>query len=85
MPNDPDPDPHICILQSDGLVSKYVLGAWLQFVDGNKRRYSRNILLLELSFPLEFFILHFTNREEDDRVERKLSEIKAGQSDTQID
>ena len=30
--NDPNPDSNICIVQSDCLVSNYVMGAWLQFV-----------------------------------------------------
>ena len=56
------------------------MGAWLQ------RTFSSNILLVEFSFPVEFFILHSTNREADKRadgVERKLNEIEAGQSDAQ--
>ena len=49
--NDRDLDPHICILQSDRLIFKYVIGAWLQFVYVSKRTFSSNILLLEFSFP----------------------------------
>ena len=28
VPNNRDPDPHICIVKSDRLVSKYVMGAF---------------------------------------------------------
>ena len=44
--------------------------------------FSSDILLLEFPFPLEFFVLHSTNREVDE-AERKLTVIKAGQSDMQ--
>ena len=46
--------------------------------------FSSDILLLEFPFPLEFFVLHSTNREVDE-AERKLTVIKAGQSDMQFD
>ena len=49
--NDRDPYQHICIVQSDRHISKFVMGAWLQFVYVSKRTFSRNILLLEFSFP----------------------------------
>ena len=49
--NDGDPYQHICIVQSDRHISKFVMGAWLQFVYVSKRTFSRNILLLEFSFP----------------------------------
>ena len=69
--NDRDPDPFICIVQSDRLISKYVMGAWLQFVYLNKRPFSSNILLL-VFFSLEFFTLHPTHREADDvQMEQK--------------
>ena len=55
--NDRDPDPHIRVVQSDRLVSKYVMSAWLRFVCVNKRMFSSGILSLEFSFPLEFSIL----------------------------
>ena len=42
------------------------MGAWLQFVCVSKRTFSDNILLLEFSFPFEFFILHPTDMEADD-------------------
>ena len=48
--NDGDPDPHIRIAQYDRLISKYVMGAWLQFVYVSERTFSGNILLLEFSF-----------------------------------
>ena len=77
MLNDLDPDPHICIVQSDRLVSKCVMGAWLQFVYGSKRTFSSNLVLPEFPFPLEFFIRHSTNSEADDvQMERKGSSIK---------
>ena len=43
-----------------------------------------NILLLEISFPLEFLILHSTNRDtdENDGAERRSNEMTADQSDT---
>ena len=52
------PDPHICIVQSDRLVSKCVMGTWLQFAYVSKRTISSNILLLQLSSPRKFVILH---------------------------
>ena len=51
VPKDRDPDPHICIMQSDRLVSKYVMSAGLQFVYISKRTFSSNSSLLEFSFP----------------------------------
>ena len=51
MLNDGYPDLHFCIVQSDRLISKYVMGAWLQFVYVSKRTFSSNILSLEFSFP----------------------------------
>ena len=70
MLNDRDTDPQV--VQSDRLVSKYVMGAWLQFVYVSERAFPSNILLLEYSFRLEFFILHSTNMEADDvQMERK--------------
>ena len=42
-------DSHICIVQSDRFVSKYVMGAWLQFVYVSKRTFSSNMLILEFS------------------------------------
>ena len=66
MLNDRDPDPHIRIVQSDRLISKYVMGAWLQFVYVSKRTFSSNILLPEFSFSFVCFILPSTNREADD-------------------
>ena len=52
MPNDRNPDPHVRIVQSDRLVSRYVIGAWLHFVYMSKRTFSSNILLPEFSFSL---------------------------------
>ena len=67
MLSDRDPDPHVCIEQSDRPVFKHVMGAWLQFVYFSKKAFSSNVLLLEFSFPLpEFFVLHSTSREADD-------------------
>ena len=72
MLNNNDPGPHICIVQSERLVSKCVMGAWFQFVDVGKKTFSTNSLLSEFFFPLEFFIFHSTNREaEDVQIERK--------------
>ena len=73
-----DPDPHICIVQSDRLLSKFVTGDWLQLVYMSKRTSSSNIFLLEFSFPLKFFILQSTNREADDvQMEQRGSWIKS--------
>ena len=48
------------------------MGAWLQFVYVSERAFPSNILLLEYSFRLEFFIHHSTNMEADDvQMERK--------------
>ena len=52
MLNDRGPNPHVCIVSSDRLISKYVT-------------FSSNILLLDL-FSLEFFILHSSIRAIDD-------------------
>ena len=73
MLNDGDPDPHFqCAVQFDRQVSKYVMGAWLQFVYVSKKAFSNNILLLEFSIPLEFFIFYSTKGEADDvQTERK--------------
>ena len=49
MLNDLDPNPHICMVQSDRLVSKYLMSTWLQFVYVSNRTFSSNILLLEFS------------------------------------
>ena len=46
MLNDHDLNPHICIVQSDHLISTYLMGAWLQFAYMSKRMFSSNILLL---------------------------------------
>ena len=75
MRNDRDPDPHIRIVLSESLISKYVMDAWLQLVYVYKRTFSSNILLPEgFFFPLEFFILHSTDREADDvQMEQKES------------
>ena len=50
MLNDHDLNSHIRIVQSDHLVSKYVIGARLRFVYAGTRMFSSNILLLEFSF-----------------------------------
>ena len=85
MRNGRDPEPHICIVQSDRLVSKYAVRACLQFVHTHKGTFSGNILLLQFSFLLEFVILHSTNKEADDSdgVERKMDDLNADQSDMQ--
>ena len=76
--NDHDPGSHIGVVQSDRLVSKSVTNAWLQFVYVSKRTFSSNILLQHFSFPLQFFILHSTNKEADDaQVNRKGSGLKS--------
>ena len=84
MRNGRDPEPHICIVQSDRLVSKYAVRACLQFVHTHKGTFSSNILLLQFSFHLDFVMLLSTKREADDPdgAESKLNEIKAYQSDT---
>ena len=54
------------------------MGAWLLFVYVSKRPFSSNILLLELSFPLEFFILQSSESEVDNvQMERKGSWTKS--------
>ena len=64
MLNDRDRDQHICIVQSDRLIFKYVMSALLQFVYVSKRTSSSNILFLKFSYS--------ANREADDvQVERK--------------
>ena len=77
--NDRHPDPHI--VQSDRLVSKYGMGAWLKSVHVSKTTFSTNILLPDFPFPLEFVILHSTNKEVDgpDGTETKLNETEADQ------
>ena len=68
--NDRHPDPHI--VQSDRLVSKYGMGAWLQFVYVSKRTVYKQHSVLEICFPIQFSSLHSTNREADDvQMERK--------------
>ena len=54
MLNDRDPDPYICIVQTDRLIFKYIIGAWLQFVYVSKRTFSSNILLRERFFFVVF-------------------------------
>ena len=84
MLNDCDPGLHICIVQSDRLIFKYAMGAWLQFVYMNKRTFSSNLLLLEFSFPSNFsFSILPTGKQTiyADVADGKLNEIKAGQSD----
>ena len=54
------------------------MDAWFQFVYVSKRPFSSNILLQHFSFPLQFFILHSTNKEADDaQVNRKGSGLKS--------
>ena len=73
----------ICIVQSDCLLSKHVMGACFQFVHVRKRTFSSTILSLDY-FPLEFFILPKTKGADDPNgTERKLNEIGADQSGTQ--
>ena len=36
--NNRDPDSHVCIVQSDRFVSKYLMGAWLQCVSTRARQ-----------------------------------------------
>ena len=64
MLNDRGPDPYVCTVQSDRLA--FILHGCLVAV------YLREQEFLEFSFPLEFFILHSSNREADDvQIERK--------------
>ena len=72
MLNNRDPGPHICAVQSNHHVSKYAMGAWLQFVCVSKRKCRANFFLLEFSFPLDFFILHST-KADDVQIEWKES------------
>ena len=58
---------HTFVLRNLTVLFSTVKGAWLQFVYMSKRPFSSNILLLEF-LP---------------EAERKLNEIKAGQSDAQ--
>ena len=82
--NNRDPDPHICIVQSDSLFFlsfffKYVTEAWLKFVYVSKRTFSRKILLPRFSFPFDFIILQSTNMGADDvQAERKGSQWNQG-------
>ena len=62
--NNRDPGLHICIVQSDHLVFKYVLDTWLQFVYVIKKKFSGNIAT-RVFRSLGFLILHSTNREAD--------------------
>ena len=83
MPNDRDPEPHMCTVQSDRLIFKDAMSAWLQFVYVNKRTFSSNILLLEVFFSTGIFHSPFYqqgSRRCADGAERKLNEIEAGQS-----
>ena len=41
----------LTLLQSDRLIFKYVMSAWLQFVYVSKRTFSSSLLLLEFSLP----------------------------------
>ena len=76
MLNNRDPGQHICIVLSDRLVSKYVMGAWLQFVYMSKKTFLSDIFLPDFSFPLELFILHSTDREADDVQTRSEKEVE---------
>ena len=57
MLNNRDAGPYICTEQSGHLVSKSLMGAWLQFVYVSKRTFSSKISPREFFFCLEFFIL----------------------------
>ena len=94
MLNDRDPELHICMVQSDSLISKYVMGAWLQCLYVSNRTFSRNILLLEFVVVVVVVlggsarILHSPfyqqgSRRCADGAERKSNETETGQSDTQ--
>ena len=84
MLNDRFPGPHICIVQSDRLIFKHEMGAWLQFVYVSKSTFSSNIFLLEFSFPSTSSspLYQQGSRRCTDGAE-KLNDIKAGQSDAQ--
>ena len=59
--HDHNSNPHICMHSLTLLFPNM----WLLFVYMSKSIFSHNILLLEFSIPLEFFIHHSTNREAD--------------------
>ena len=79
MLNNNDPGPHICIVQSERLVSKCVMGAWFQFVDVGKKTFSTNSLLPEFFFPLNssFSILQ-TGKQKTYRLSGKEVEFNQG-------
>ena len=89
--NDRDPDPHISIVQSDRLISNYLMGAWLQFVyvsktKKKKKTFSGKHFVTRVFFSPEFLHSPFYqlgSRRCADWAKRKLNEIEAGQPDAQ--
>ena len=80
MLNDREPDPHVCIVKYDCLISKDVMGAWLEFVYVSNRTFSSIIFLLEFSFPSNssISILPTGKQTMHGWSRKKLSDIEAG-------